>query len=292
MGEGEEYLFDLFSMFFGFSDHIWPAPLLAHTTVETVFWPNLCFENLGQWSCSVVVLCCVVLCWCGVCSKFSWVHPKFGRSPDSTPLDPSPDSTPSADPHPRGGGGHFRGFTRQPENSKRAHLRENSTSRPPEKEERIFWREREEKARNFGLPTLRDPTLLSSTLRPPPFGAPLFLGFGPHSSGLHPSGLHSGLHPFRAPPFRAPPFWPPPFGASQFGDPPCLKRFGLNRSLPKGPPERHHGDPRRHPGRPSGLPGRPPREGGGEIERGRGGLKGGGGQRGEEGVGLFFLRQG
>ena len=39
-------------MFFGFSDHIWPAPLLAHTTFETVFCPNLCVENLGQWGCS------------------------------------------------------------------------------------------------------------------------------------------------------------------------------------------------------------------------------------------------
>ena len=42
--------------------------------------------------------CRVVVRWCGVCSKFSWVRPKFGRSPDSPPLDPSPDSTPSAGP--------------------------------------------------------------------------------------------------------------------------------------------------------------------------------------------------
>ena len=26
-------------------------------------------------------LCCVVVCRCGVCSRFSWVRPRFGRSP-------------------------------------------------------------------------------------------------------------------------------------------------------------------------------------------------------------------
>ena len=42
-----------FSMFFSFSDHIWPAPLLAHTTFgphclldQTVFCPNLCESSL------------------------------------------------------------------------------------------------------------------------------------------------------------------------------------------------------------------------------------------------------
>ena len=100
------FFFDLFfHVFFCFSDHIWPAPLLAHTTFETVFCPNLCVENFGQWGCSsahfvvhvllflghgppcggpplpktcagspvvvwvcrcCVVLCCVVLCRCGV----------------------------------------------------------------------------------------------------------------------------------------------------------------------------------------------------------------------------------
>ena len=34
-----------------------------------------------------VVLCCGVVCRCGVCSKFSSVRPKFGRSPDSPPPD-------------------------------------------------------------------------------------------------------------------------------------------------------------------------------------------------------------
>ena len=53
-------------MFFVFSDHIWPAPLLAHTTLETVFPPNLCVENLGQWGCSsgqfVRISRCVWVC--------------------------------------------------------------------------------------------------------------------------------------------------------------------------------------------------------------------------------------
>ena len=94
---------------------------------------RIILENLGQWGCSsgqfvahvlffgppcegppcprlvrdpplwcgcvVKVWCCVVV-WCvgAVCSKFSWVRPKFGRSPDSPPPDPSPDSTSSAGP--------------------------------------------------------------------------------------------------------------------------------------------------------------------------------------------------
>ena len=33
-----------------------------------------------------VVLCCVVLCCVVLCSKFSWVRPKFGRSPQLPPL--------------------------------------------------------------------------------------------------------------------------------------------------------------------------------------------------------------
>ena len=71
-----------------------------------------------------------------------------------------------------------RGFTRQPENSKRAHLRVPALQTPPtfhertqqrEKKERKMWWEREKKARNFGLPPFRAPT----------FGAP--------PSRLHPS---------------------------------------------------------------------------------------------------------
>ena len=53
-----------------------------------------------------------------------------------------------------------------------------------------LWREREEKARNFGPPPVGPPPF-----KPPPFGAP----------------------PFAAPPFGAPPFrGPHPFGAPLF----------------------------------------------------------------------------
>ncbi len=70
-----------------------------------------------------------------------------------------------------------RGFTRQPENSKRAHLRvpafNHTTKIPREDTQRDtkrakWWREREKKARNCGLPTLRGPTLQG----------PIFLGLG------------------------------------------------------------------------------------------------------------------
>ena len=91
-----------------------------------------------------------------------------------------------------------RGFTRQPENSKRAHLSVPALQTPPKfnektpregRKERMLRREREKKARNFGPPTLRAPTL-----RAPPFG--------PHPSGPHPSGKQ---------PSGPPHFWPPLF---------------------------------------------------------------------------------
>ena len=112
-----------------------------------------------------------------------------------------------------------RGFTRQPKNSKRAHLRapalqkhhQNSTRRHPErhKKNKIVAGEGK-KAPNvgpstFGAPPFGAPTLQGPTLRVPPFGVPPF-GV-PHFGaqffwvwGLHPSG-------------------PQPFGAPQFG---CL----------------------------------------------------------------------
>ena len=71
--------------------------------------------------------------------------------------------------------------SRQPENSKRAHFRapvlQNTTKIPREDPQRDtkrvkWWREREEKGRNFGPPTLRAPTFLG--LDSPPFGAPPF----------------------------------------------------------------------------------------------------------------------
>ena len=101
--------------------------------------------------------------------------------------------------------------TRQPENSKRAHFRapalQNTTKIPREDPQRDTetakrWREREEKARNSGPPTLRAPPFGAPPFGAPPFGAPpfgapLFLGLGP-------------------PPIGAPPFWAPPFGCSFF----------------------------------------------------------------------------
>ena len=52
--------------------------------------------------------------------------------------------------------------------------------------ERKMWREREQKARNFGPPTLRGPTLRSPTLRCPIFlgSPPPPLPSGPHLQGL------------------------------------------------------------------------------------------------------------
>ena len=59
------------------------------------------------------------------------------------------------------------------------------------------WREREEKARNFGPPTLRGSTLRGPTflgLSPKPIGIhPLGHPSGPHPSGPHPSGPHPSV---------------------------------------------------------------------------------------------------
>ena len=72
-----------------------------------------------------------------------------------------------------------RGFTRQPENSKRAHFRTPALQTPPKFHEKtprerrkneIFQREREKKARNFRPPTLWALPFLSSG--PLPFGPP------------------------------------------------------------------------------------------------------------------------
>ena len=90
-----------------------------------------------------------------------------------------------------------RARTRQPENSKRAHLRAPALQTPPKFHERTpserkkkenCGGRREKKARNFGPPTLLGPTF----------------------SGSHPSGPHNfgpslwalgGAYTFRAPPF-------------------------------------------------------------------------------------------
>ena len=67
--------------------------------------------------------------------------------------------------------------TRQPENSKRAHLSAPALQTPPKfhektpregKKERIFRRDREKKSAKFRAPTLRTPTLRGPTLLHPP----------------------------------------------------------------------------------------------------------------------------
>ena len=91
-----------------------------------------------------------------------------------------------------GGFGAVGARTRQSENSKRAHFRapalQNNTKIPRtdtqiDTKRAKRWREREEKARNFGPPTLRGPTLSV-----------------PHPSGPHPFGTP----PLRGPTLRGP----------------------------------------------------------------------------------------
>ena len=117
-----------------------------------------------------------------------------------------------------------RARTRQPENSKRAHLSAPALQTPPTfhektpregRKERILRRDREKKSAKFWAPhpSAPDPS-------------------GPHPSGPHPWGpTFSGFGP---PPFGAPPFGAPPFGASTLrglhpsGPPP----FGAHPSGP------------------------------------------------------------
>ena len=120
-----------------------------------------------------------------------------------------------------------RARTRQPENSKRAHLSAPALQTPPkfnEKTPRETQKQRNcggrgrKKARNFGPhPSGPHPS-------GPPFGAP---PFGPHPSGPHPSGPPpfaapphpSRAHPSRATPFRAHPSGPHPWGVLPFRTP-------------------------------------------------------------------------
>ena len=95
-------------------------------------------------------------------------------------------------------------FTRQPENSKGAHLRVPALQTPPKchektskrgKNERKIVAEEGKKARNFG---------------PPHPSAPSVYGFGHTLQAPHPSDHHSGRPPLKAPPtLRTPPLsWP------------------------------------------------------------------------------------
>ena len=115
--------------------------------------------------------------------------------------------------------------TRQPENSKRAHLSAPVLQTPPkipredpqrDTETAKRWREKEEKARNFG------PLHPSG---PHPFGAPPFRG-----------PTLSGPHPFGAPPFRGPTLLGPhPSGPTLRGPTlrgPTFSRFGPHPATP------------------------------------------------------------
>ena len=110
------------------------------------------------------------------------------------------------------------GFTRQPENSKRAHLSAPAFQTPPKFHEKTPRERRKkencggrgEKTREMlALPTLRPP----HPSVPPPFGPPtpraLTLSLPTFSGFGHP--------PFGAPPFRAPPFGAHPSGPHPSG---------------------------------------------------------------------------
>ena len=132
----------------------------------------------GKVFCVVVFLCCCVLCVCmwWVCSG-PLRRPPLRRTAQNFALSyPSPASEPR---RPVWWG--RRGLTRQPENSKRAHLSAPALQTPPKFHEKDQKRgknnektgARGKKARNFWPPPW------GATLRAPPFGAPTFSGFGP-----------------------------------------------------------------------------------------------------------------
>ena len=165
--------------------HFGPMTFLANP-----FWANLCCV-------CCVLLCVVCVCVLWWCPRFSWVCPRFGCSRTSlhnfalfSHLPPQFSFFLLSWISFRGIMCTFglSGFTRQPENSKRAHSRacrfkhhQNSTKRRPrERRKKENCGGKGKKARNFGLP---------------PFGAGTTLRGGPHPSG-------------RAPPFGAgPTFW-------------------------------------------------------------------------------------
>ena len=91
--------------------------------------------------------------------------------------------------------------TRQPENSKRAHLSAPALQTPPkfhekipreERKERILRRDREKKREILGPPPFGSPPFEPPPFRAPPFGAPPFEAppFEPHPSNPHPSNPH------------------------------------------------------------------------------------------------------
>ena len=161
---------------------LWPNRLWP-TDFGQPFWPT----DFGQTEfdllcvvCCVCVVCVCVLCGVGACftvsrsgfhvcvlvSKFWFGHVRCPRT--ALPRTASRTALPLA-----AGASHD-----SPRTPKRAHLSAPALPTPPKfhektpregKKERILWREREKKARNFGPPTLRAPTLRG----------PTFSGFGP-----------------------------------------------------------------------------------------------------------------
>ena len=120
-----------------------------------------------------------------------------GRGPHMYAFSPSGCRVKPRRPHQTGPPG----FTRQTQELQTCTFHgpgaSNTTKIPREdpregRKERILWREREQKARNFGPPTLRAPTF--SGFGPLPFGPPPFrppLGLAP---GLHEKNQTSKNH--------------------------------------------------------------------------------------------------
>ena len=157
---------------------VWP------TLAQTDLWLCVCL-CVSVCVCLCVFLVCLCVCVC-VCvgftisvwgSKFWFCHV---WCPWRVSRDRPSQNRPSRDrpkislfffhPLPPPGLAHDK-----PENSKRAHLsapasntKFNEKTPREGREERILWREREKKARNFGAP-LRGPTLSGPRPSPPPF---------------------------------------------------------------------------------------------------------------------------
>ena len=169
--------------------------------------------------------------------------PPMRQTPSPRPpaSDPPPPDPPSAGPPSSAGPpGGLWGFTRQPENSKRAHLSVPALQTPPKFHEKTP-RERERKRAKMGAgegkksakfwasrlraptlraPTLQSPTLWAPTLRAPTLGALTFSRSGPHPSA--PPTLQAQTPP--GPTLRAPTLLAEALRASTFSG------FGLLRS--------------------------------------------------------------
>ena len=158
----------------------WPpcfADQFSNPFLANPFLANLCCV------CCVCCVVCVVCVWCvcvccGVVFKIFVGVSKFGCSLRTPPHGLPQNFALFFTLPPRLQG--CRGFTRQPENSKSAHLiapgasnHQKTTRRHPERDKKSeMWQERKKKARIFGPPTLQGPKLWNPTwVWAPPFGA-------------------------------------------------------------------------------------------------------------------------